>query len=78
MSKLKVITGRDIPQMKNSLAAASFDSVISLALAYDIMLKEGEDMAEANETDILNRTLSQLQFNGLSVGGVDIVCWESS
>lgn len=46
------------------MAAASFDSVISLALAYDVML--GENI-EPCETDVLNKTLSQLQLNGLAV-----------
>ncbi len=52
--------------IRHSMAAASFDAVISFALAYDEIFSRGE-FADDNITSVLNETLSQLQINGLAV-----------
>lgn len=53
--------------LRNSLAAASFDAVISLALAYDKALSKEYAEVKDLRADDVNQTLSQLQLHGLSV-----------
>ena len=56
---------QDLPDafLQNSMAAASFDAVVSLAMAYNELLSEGKNISN----NILNQTLSQLKINGLAV-----------
>lgn len=72
-NKLKAKTGSLYPSiatedsfLRQSKAAASFDAVVALALAYDEVLGEYPNNG-TNLTDALNQTLSELKFNGLAV-----------
>lgn len=54
--------------LRQSRAAASFDAVVALALAYDKILQVNKSALEyRNISQILNDTLSKLKFNGLAV-----------
>ena len=54
--------------LRQSRAAAAFDAVVALALAYDEILQVDEFVLEhQNISRVLNETLSMMKFNGLSV-----------
>ncbi len=58
--------------LRQSRAAAAFDAVVALALAYDEILLQVDEFAlrHQNISQVLNETLSTLKFNGLSVNGL--------
>ncbi len=54
--------------LRHSRAAASFDAVVALTLAYDKILEDDELALEHQDIScVLNETLSTLKFNGLAV-----------
>ena len=53
--------------LRQSRAAAAFDAVLTLALAYDDMIQADKFSLEHQNISVLNETLSMLKFNGLAV-----------
>lgn len=57
--------------LRQSRGAASFDAVISLALAYDEMIRDNKFVLQQdNYSQILNKTLSSLKYSGLAVSSL--------
>ena len=67
IEKLKIKTNssdEDVLLLRHSRAAASFDAVVSLALAFNDTVDMQQQM---NFTCVLNTTLSNIKFSGLAV-----------
>ena len=72
VEKLKVATDAESRNttvlLRQSRAAAAFDAVVALAIAYDDVLRVDEFALEhQNISKVLNDTLSVIKYNGLSV-----------
>ena len=71
IEKLKIKTKQltssdhDASLLRQSRAAASFDAVVTLALAFDEIFPM--DMQQTNLLNVLNQTLSNIKYSGLAV-----------